>query len=435
MEEKVKNHIVDLVIILSLLIVNGILAMTEIALISSNKNRMGNLAKKSEGARVALQLMDNLGKFLSTIQIGITIIGIISGTFSGQKFAEPLGTWLNNFSLIHGHGNLIAFSFVVLTVTYVSLVIGELIPKRIALSKPEKIAIMFAQTVRLLSKLTYPFVVALDVSTKNILNLLGQKEIKESVVTEEEIHSVIKQGLEEGAIDAFEHKVFQKVLQFGDREASIMMTPRIKLIFLDLEDSIEENKIKISSNPHRYYPVIEGDLDNFKGIVDTKDILTQQMQNHPFDLRALIKEAPCVIEDSLGPDLIDQFVKYKAHIAIVVDEYGAMQGIVTLVDIFETLVGSVPEYHQEKHSDNIIPREDGSWLCEGLTPIDDIEDLLQIKIISEFEENDFNTLAGFLLIHFKHIPKAGELVHWDNFKFEIMDMDRTRIDKVLIQKK
>ena len=188
-----KNHIVDLVIILSLLIVNGILAMAEIALISSNKNRMGNLAKKSEGARVALQLMDNLGKFLSTIQIGITIIGIISGTFSGQKFAEPLGAWLNNFSLIHGHGNLIAFSFVVLTVTYVSLVIGELIPKRIALSKPEKIAIMFAQTVRLLSKLTYPFVVALDVSTKNILNLLGQKEIKESVVTEEEIHSVIKQ--------------------------------------------------------------------------------------------------------------------------------------------------------------------------------------------------------------------------------------------------
>ena len=249
MEEKVKNHIVDLVIILSLLIVNGILAMTEIALISSNKNRMGNLAKKSQGARVALQLMNNPGEFLSTIQIGITIIGIISGTFSGQKFAEPLGAWLNNFSLIHGHGNLIAFSFVVLIVTYISLVMGELIPKRIALSRPEKIASMFAKSVRFLSNLTYPFVVVLDISTKSILGLIGHKEVKESAVTEEEIHSVIKQGLEEGVIDAFEHKVFQKVLQFGDREASIMMTPRIKLIFLDLADSIEENKIKISSNP------------------------------------------------------------------------------------------------------------------------------------------------------------------------------------------
>ncbi len=430
-----QDHIVDVIIILSLLIVNGILAMTEVALISSNKNRMGNLAKKSEGARIASQLMNNPGEFLSTIQIGITIIGIISGAFSGQKFAEPFGLWLNNLPWLHGHGNLMAFIFVVLMVTYISLVMGELIPKRIALSKPEKIASMFAKTVRLLSKLTYPFVVVLDVSTKNIVSLLGQKEVKESVVTEEEIHSVMKQGLEEGAIDAFEHKVFQKVLQFGDREAGIMMAPRIKVIFLDLEDSIEENKIKISSNPHRYYPVIEGDLDNFKGIVDTKDLLTQQMQNHPFDLRALIKEAPCVIEDSLGPDLIDQFVKYKTHIAVVVDEYGAMQGIITLVDIFETLVGSIPGSHQNKQYDSIVQRKDGSWLCDGLTPIDDIEDLLQVKIVSKFEENDFNTLAGFLLILFKHLPKAGEFVEWGDFKFEIMDMDRTRIDKVLIQKK
>jgi len=430
----VQEYVFDITVIFSLVLANSILAMTELAIVSSNRTKMVNLAKKNARAKIALELIDNPGIFLSTIQIGITIIGVISGVFSGKKFAEPIGIWLNTIPWIYGYGNLIAFSLVVAFITYVSIVFGELLPKRIAISKPEKIAVFFARFVHLLSKVTYPLVLVLDLSTRIILSVCNYKEVKESVITEEEIHSVIKQGLEEGAIDAFEHKIFQKVLQFGDREASVMMTPRIKVVYLDMADSLEENTKKILRNPHRYYPVFEGGLDNFKGIIDTKDALTQQIQSKKLDLKALVKEAPCVIEDNLGPDLLEQFKKYKTHIAVVVDEYGIMQGIITLVDILETLVGTIPEYQQEKHYE-IKVREDGSWLCDGLTPIDEIEELLAVDIVNAFEESDFNTLAGFLLTHFKHIPGTGECLDWDEFRFEILDMDGTRIDKVLIQKR
>lgn len=429
-----QEYLLNSIIILLLTLINGMLAMSELAIVSSNRNKMENLAKKSTGSKVALELMDNPSAFLSTIQIGITIIGIFSGAFSGQKFAEPMGLWLNtNFSWLHGHGYLISFTVVVAIITYITIVLGELIPKNIAITQPEKIASFLARPVQFLSKITHPFVFILDVSTKVILKLLNQKEGKENTVTEEEIHSVIQQGLEEGAIDDFEHKVFQKVLQFGDREASVIMTPRIKVVYLDLADSMEINIEKIVQNPHRYYPVFEGGLDNFKGIIDSKDVLTQQFQRKKIDFKILIKEAPCVIEDNLGPDLLDQFKQYQTHIAVVMGEYGTMQGIITLVDIFETLIGAVPKSQQDKHYE-IGTRDDGSWLCDGLTPIDEIEELLESDIVETFEEYDFNTLAGFLLLHFKHIPKAGEYIDWDGFRFEIVDMDGSRIDKVLIQK-
>lgn len=231
-------------IIFLLLIANGVLAMTEFALVSSNRNKTSLMAKTSKGAKIAYQLMDKPGEFLSTIQIGITIIGIISGAFSGQRFAEPLGLWLNGLYWIHGYGELIAFSSIVLIVTYVSLVIGELIPKRIALSRPEKIASLFAPLISFLSILTHPFVVMLDFSTRVLLRAFGHKEVNNSIVTEEEIHSLLAQGLEEGTIDAFEHRLFQRVLKFGDRDASIMMTPRLKVISLSLEDDKETNKNK-----------------------------------------------------------------------------------------------------------------------------------------------------------------------------------------------
>lgn len=433
MNEILQEYLFDASIILLLISINGILAMMELAIVSSNRMKMENLSKKSVGAKIALELIDNPGSFLSTIQIGITIIGIIAGAFSGQKFAEPMGIWLNTFPWIYNYGNLIAFTVVVIFITYISIVLGELIPKRIAITKPEKVGIFLARPVRFLSKITYPFVFILDLSTKTILRFFNQKEVKESTVTEEEIHSVMKQGLEEGAINNFEHKVFQKILQFGDREASIMMTPRIKVIYLDVADSVEENIEKILQNPHSYYPVFDGGLDNFRGILDTKDALKQVIQGKTLDLKPLIKEAPCVIEDNLGPDLLDQFKTYKTHIAVVINEYGTMQGIITLVDLFETLVGSVPQSHKKRHYE-IIRRDDGSWLCDGLTPIDEIEELLELDIIEIFGESDFNTLAGFLLIHFKHIPKEGKHIEWDGFRFEIVDMDGTRIDKVLIQK-
>jgi putative hemolysin len=433
MEEIVQEYLLDLIVILSLVFVNGILAMIELAIVSSSRAKMENLARKSIGAKIALELMDNPGLFLSTIQIGITIIGIIAGAFSGQKFAEPLAIWLNTFTWIYGHGNLIAFTLVVASITYISIVIGELIPKRIAITKPEKVAIFFARSIRLLSKITYPIVEILDLSTTIVLRIFNQKEIKDSVITEEEIHSVIKQGLEGGTLDDFEHKTFQKVLEFGDREASIIMTPRIKVVYLDMADSMDQNIQKILQNPHRYYPLFDDGLNNLKGIIDIKDVLIQQIQGKKLDLKTLVKEAPCVIEDNLGPDLLDQFKKYKTQIVVVVDEYGTLQGIITLVDLFETLIGSTSESQEKRHYEIII-REDGSLLCDGLTPIDEIEELLKVDIVETFEENAFNTLAGFLLIHFKHIPIEGEFIVWDKFRFDIVGMDGSRIDKVSIQR-
>lgn len=427
------EYVFDCLVIFILIGINSILAMAEIAIISSNRLKMEGYIKHSKSAKIASHLMDNPGSFLSTIQIGITIIGVISGAFSGQKFAEPLGIWLNNLSWINNYGNFIAFSFVIISITYISIVLGELIPKRLAMANPEKIAIFFASPILFLSKIAYPFVWMLDISTKRILKILKQTGVKDSALTEEEIHLFMRQGLIEGAIDAFEHKVFRKVMQFGDREASIIMTPRIKVIYLDLDDSLEENLGKITKNPHRYYPVFEGGLDNFKGILDIKEAFTQKVQGKKLDLRRLVKEAPCVIEDNLGPDLIDLFKKHKTHITVVMDEYGVMQGIITLVDIFETLVESIPESHQEKHYE-VLKQQDGSWMCDGLMPIDEIEELLEIEIVKSFEGNDFNTLAGFLLTQFRHIPKSRESLNWNGLNFEIVSMEGTRINKVLVKK-
>lgn len=335
-------YLLDLAIILFLILANGILAMIEFSIVSSSRNKIRHLAKTSHGAQVAYQLIENPGKFLSTIQIGITIIGIISGAFSGQRFAEPLGKWLDTIYWIYGHGEVIAFSLIILIVTYASLVIGELVPKRIALSSPEKIACFFAPAINFLSKTTHPFVSLLDSSTKAILKTLGQKESKDSFLIEEEIHQLIEQGLEGGVIDPFEHRLFQRALKFGDRDASMMMTPRLKVISLSLENDVEANKNKILLNPYRYYPVFEKNMDGFKGIVDTKDILTQQMKGDPFDLKSLAKDVFCVREEALGPEVLEQFKKHKSHFGIVIDKYGAMQGIITLVDLFESLFGETP---------------------------------------------------------------------------------------------
>lgn len=425
-------YYVDLSIIFLLILANGILAMTEFAIVSSNRNKIMHMAKKSKGAKVAHHLIDNPGHFLSTIQIGITIIGIISGAFSGQRFAEPLGIWFNKFQWIYGYGEPIAFTVIILILTYISLIIGELVPKRLALSNPEKIASLFSPMINVFSKITHPFVIILDFSTKILLRLLCQKEIKESHVTEEEIHQLLEQGLEGGTIDPFEHRLFQRVLKFGDRDASIMMTPRLKVIGLNLKDDLETNKAKILLHSHRYYPVFEENMDDIKGIIDTKDILTQQIKGEPFDLYSLIKEVPCVTEEAIGSEILEQFKKSKSHIGIVINEYGAMQGIITLVDLFETLTGEVAGLG-DNIPFNVIQYKDGSWLCDGLTPIDEIEDLLKVNIIRAFPDIDFNTLAGFLLMQFGKIPNVEESIRWNGFEFKIFEVNGKRIGKVLIR--
>ncbi len=426
-------HLLDFTIIIFLIAANGFLAMTEFAIISSNRNRIKLLAKTSNSAKAAQKLMENPGEFLSTIQIGITVIGVISGAFSGQKFAEPLGKWLDNFYWTYGYGETVSFALIVLMVTYASLVIGELVPKRIALSNPEKIACISARTINILNKIVRPFVILLEISTRLILKLFGQNKVNDSLVTKEDIRLLIEQGFEGGVIDLFERQLFQRVMKFNERDASIMMTPRLRVISLDLGVDNEINRKKILQHPHRYYPVFETKRDIPLGVVDIKDVLAQQMRGEKFSLSPLIIQAPCVGEEAIVPEILDQFKKKKTHLGFVTDEHGAMQGIISLTDLFETLAGEVPDLKNRKPS-MITERKDGSWLCDGSTPIDDIEDLLDMEIVSSFKEEDFSTLAGFLLIQFKHIPHTGEIISWEGVNFEVVDLDGNRIDKVLIQK-
>lgn len=428
-----QTYLFDILTVLFLILINGVLAMAELAIVSSKRIRMENIAKKSNGAKAALELMDNPGALLSTVQIGITIIGVISGAFSGQKFAGPLGAWLKELPLLYNHGEMIAFFAVVAMITYVSIVFGELLPKRIAMTKPEKLAIILSRPIKLLSKITHPLVLVLDSSTKMIMRLFGQNENNQSKLTTEEINCVIQEGLQAGAIDHFEHQVFQKVLQFGDRPAKMMMTPTVKVTHLDLKDPMEKNINKIMQHTHSYYPVFDGGLDNFKGVLKAKNALKQIVGGQTLELQSLIMEAPCIIENSCGPELLELFRKHESHVAIVVDEYGCMQGVVTLFDLFATLICDVPDMHHHKNHD-IIVREDGSWICEGLTAISDIEQALQIPILKAFKEPQFNTLAGFLLSQFKQVPDKASYTDWGGFRFEIVDMDGKRIDQVLITK-
>ncbi|CAO5679826.1 MAG: hypothetical protein NEHIOOID_00241 [Holosporales bacterium] len=426
------DYIFEIMIVAGLIVLNGFLALCELAVISCNRTKIETQSGHKKSGKILLQLIDDPGFFLSTIQVGITIIGIISGAFSGQNFAEPLGLYLDQVPFLKGHGLMLGYGIVVMIMTYFSIVLGELAPKRIAIHQPEKIAIIIAIPIHILSKIIHPFVVVLNKTTDLALTCVGVDTSKEiPTLTEEEILSFVKRGYAEGALDDFEHKTFQKILQFGNREACVIMTPRLKVVYLDVCDPYKKNVEKILSHPHRYYPVFENGLDHFKGIFDAKDALNLLLQGQNLQIEKLIKNVPCVVEDNLGPDLLEQFKKFKTHIAVVIDEYGQMQGLVTLVDILETLVGTIPEFKSQRHY-SLTKKDENTWLCDGLTPIDEIEDLLDCSFLRT--DNDYNTLAGFLLNQCRYIPQVGELIKWKTYAFEIIEMDENRIDKVMIKK-
>lgn len=425
------DYILEIMIVFGLIVLNGFLALCELAVISCNRTKIEMQFGHRKSGKILLQLIDDPGLFLSTIQVGITIIGIVSGAFSGQNFAEPLGLYLDKLPVISGHGTVIGYGVVVILITYFSIVLGELVPKRIAIHQPEKIAIVIAIPIHILSKIIHPFVIVLNKTTDYALASVGVDTSKDlSPLTEEEIVSLVKRGYAEGALDDFEHKTFQKILQFGNREACVIMTPRLKVVYLDVCDPYAENIEKILTHPHRYYPVFENGLDHFKGIFDAKDALNLLLQGQVLEIEKLIKNVPCVVEDNLGPDLLEQFKKFKTHIAVVIDEYGQMQGLVTLVDILETLVGTIPEFKSQRHY-SLVKKDENTWLCDGLTPIDEIEEILNCTFLKG--DNDYNTLAGFLLNQCRYIPHVGEYINWKKYTFEIIEMDENRIDKVLIK--
>lgn len=421
-------------IILALILLNGIFAAAEISVVSSRKTKLQVLAdKKNASAKQVLKLKESPNRFLSTVQIGITLIGILTGIFGGSTIALRLDAILSEISWLAAYSSQLSIFIVVLIITFFTLVLGELVPKRIGLAIPEKYAMLVAIPMDLLSKIAAPFVWLLSATTEAIIRLLNIK-ITKNAVTEEEIKAMVDEGADSGAIEDIEHEIVDRVFSLGDKRAINLMTHRSNIIWIDLVDDYEEHKQTILESGHSVYPVCEDGLDNVIGIVHIKSLLNQYLVDKPVDLRSLTQPLNYVHENSSAYSILNKFKTSKIHQAIVLDEYGAIQGIVTLNDILSGLVGNISE-GVDTEKPEIVVREDGSMLIDGQYQIDELLERLGIDLPDEEDEEGLgtiNTAAGLVLLKLGHMPTTGEKIHWKDYDFEVMDMDGNRIDKILV---
>jgi putative hemolysin len=421
---------IEIVIIVALTLLNGVFAMSELAVMSSRKARLQGMADQGvRGARGALRLIDNPSHFLSTVQIGITMVGVVAGAYGGATLGQRFGTWLDSFPIFGGYGEMVGYVAVIVAITYLSIVLGELIPKRIALRAPERTASIIAGPMRTLSRITAPFVWLLGTSTDLLLRLLGLHEEREETVTEEEVRSMISEGTQTGVFDPREKEMIDGVLRLADRTVRTIMTPRPDVVWLDVGDSQEVVINEIRTSGHSRFPVCRGDLDEIVGIMHNKDLLELAFQGKAVDL-AKASAKPLVVHDGTAIlKLLDTMKKSGLHMAIVVDEYGSVEGLATITDILETIAGDLPEPGEDKERD-AVERDDGSWLVNGSMPVDEFEDVVGIRGIRDI--GDYYTIAGFVLHGVGHVPTAGESFEHQGIRFEVMDMDGRRIDKILV---
>lgn len=424
--------IISIVIIVVLIVVNGIFSMSELAVVSSRKGKlqkMYNDGKKH--AKTAIDLMENPNQFLSTIQIGITLIGILTGAFGGATLSDPLNAVISPYI---PYSEIVSTIVVVIITTYLSLVVGELVPKRVALNNPEKIAVKVAKWMKLLSKASGPFVVILSKSTNGLLRLIGISHEENNAITEEEIELMIEEGRVEGTIEKEEEDIIKRVFKLDDQKVDMIMTPRNEIVWIDLEDTPEENQNKIIESKRSIFPVASGELDDFIGVVQAKDILSVLFKEEDLEIEDIIKDPLVVPENLEALELVKQFKENKeyVHMSLVVDEFGSLTGLITLNDLLEGIVGDIPGI-DETDDPIAIKRNDDSWLIDGRYQIDRFKELFDFD--GEFpdeKEDNFTTIAGFILSYCGKIPTDGETFKWDRFCFEIMDMDGHQIDKILV---
>lgn len=417
----------EILIIFGLILINGLFSMAEIALVSARKARLESQAAKGDAkAKEALELANHPDTFLSTVQIGITLIGILTGIFSGQKITGDLALWLQQFTAIAEYSNGLATTIVVIAVTYFSLVLGELLPKRIGLARPEKIAKLVSKPMRIVSLITYPFIWLLTKST-TLLSKLFNLQSTDNQVTEEEIKAIISEGTEHGAIEEAEQEIIERVFHLGDRNITSLMTHRSDIVWLDINATITEAKKIISEDLHTVYPVCDGKIDNIKGIVSIKDMYVSDPRRKISDI---MRPAQYVPENNSAYQVLEFFKTTKAHYCFIVDEYGSVEGMITFFDILEAIVGDTPETGDDDYT--LIEREDGSFLVDGQLPFYDLLRKLNKTEWMNEGERDFDTVAGFILHEMQRIPTAGDTMEWKGLKFEIVDMDGHRIDKVIL---
>lgn len=421
---------VEIAIIVLLTLLNGAFAMSELAVVSSRRARLQVMADGGNaGARTALRMIDEPSRFLSTVQIGITLVGVGAGAFGGATLGARFGAWLDTIPVFGGYGEVVGYGTVIIAITYLSIVLGELIPKRIALKNPERIASIVARPMRLLSKVAAPFVWLLGASTDALLRLLGLHGKRESTITEEEVRSMITEGTQAGVFVPQEKRMIDGVLRLADRTVRAIMTPRPEVIWLDTNESVDALLDKIRSAGHSRYPVCRGDLEDIIGIVHARDLLDDAARGKPFHLeRRAVK--PLVVHDGTSVlKLLDLMKSSGQHFAVVVDEYGIVEGVITITDILETIAGDLPEAGEVPEV-GAVRREDGSWLVEGWMPVDEFEETIGLSGVRG--AGKFHTVAGFMLNTLGHVPTVGEAFEHGGFRLEVVDMDGRRIDKILV---
>ncbi len=420
----------EVAVIIALIFCNGLLAMTEIAIVTSRKARLEEKAKQgSKNAKLALRLSLEPEKFLSAIQVGITLIGIVSGVYGGVALTEDLVPYVEQISFLKPIAQETAYFVIVGLITYFSLVIGELVPKTIALNNAENIAILFAPALNILTKIAYPVIQFLSISTKIFIKLFRIKENENPPVTEEELKMLIEQGASFGSIEKKESELLKRIFKFGDRKANSIMTQRNDVVWIDINDTMENIKKKVFENDYSLYPVFDNSLDNVQGVITAKDFYKQI--NDLSEIKSLIKEPLYVVDTFSAYHILEILKEHKNYNAVVIDEYGIFQGIITLRDIVENIIGDITKRDEVK-KDNIIKRADGSFLVDGDTLLDDLAERIAIGI-PEGDEN-YITLAGFIVHSIKKIPDTGEKFVIGNYTYEVVDMDGNRIDKLLISK-
>lgn len=422
----------ELLFIFLLTIANGVFSGSEIAVVSARKVRLEQLANRgNKKAQMALKLANSPNSFLSSVQIGITLIGILSGAVGGATLSGRLEEVLGTVPNLARYSEPLSILIVVTFITYLSLVIGELLPKRIALNNPEKIACSVAYPMRLLAKITSPVVHLLSSSTDWLLKILGIQVTDDPGVTEEEIKVLIAQGTEAGMFEEAEQAMVSRVFRLGDRSVTALMTPRTDIVWLDVDAPWEQNKSEILANPHSYFPVGQGSLDECVGIISLKDVLSTFMAGGVVDLRQVMRPPLFVPESIRALKVLELFKESRNHMALIADEYGGLEGLITLNDVSEAVIGELPSL-EDLNEPLVIKRDDGSWLLDGMLSIDALKEILQRENLPSEDEGYYQTLGGFAMNLLGRVPTSGEHFEAVGFRFEVMDMDGNRVDKVLV---
>jgi putative hemolysin len=420
---------IEFLIVLLLIVINGVFAMAEIAVVSARKSRLQQRAEGGdEKARRALELAEHPNRFLSTVQIGITLVGILAGAYGGATLARQLDDYLEHFAPIARYSEEISLTAVVAAITYLSLVVGELVPKRIGLNHPERIASLVAGPMHMLSMVASPLVKLLSASTEGLLRLLGIRKAEEPPVTEEEIAALLEAGAEAGVFEEEEHELVERVFWLGDQRAESLMTPRHKIVWLDLEDPPEVHRETIRTHRFSRFLVCQGAVDRVVGMARAMDLLTELLEGGPLDIREVLRKPLIVPEGMRALRLLELFRESGIHLAVVVDEYGGVEGIVTLHDVLEEISGDLNAGTETR----VVQREDGSWLVDATLTMDEFWECLELEERRAEGRQEYHTLGGFVVTTLGHIPRAGESFEAHGLRFEVVDMDANRVDKVLV---